>query len=634
MKRSILAMATMALGLMLPAVAQHDTDDVAAANERSGRLLIVYDSSNSMWGELADTSRKYEAGRSALSTVLGDGIEGRDIAFRAYGHRRTDDCRDTELIVPFTSADSAQQPITDAVNAIRPTGRTPITHSLTEGLGDLNGGPGDILLISDGIETCDADPCDLVRDWQTSGISIRVHVVGVGLNELERTAMACIAEESGGQYLDANSAGGFVDALGTVSDVIEASEPTPVETGVIHRIVINATDTAGRAYPDLGGEIRLDGETVATTLRGSGRGANIVEGPGEYTLLVGAMLEDGSVFDPVSVPVMVEGAGDTVVDVTINTPARVTAQFSEDGEDAGAYVVSAFQEDERVFQFYSGREVLAAPGTYEFRARPNVDNRVSLTANLDAGSLTTLEFDLVQTVRAYLKFTLPDGTEFTRVTELWKGDEKRYTLNGGNGGLVQPGTYEIRGDDQNLPLSGLEVTIAAEDDITYTLPVEAGWIAISYAPSDTDYVANPDRAFLNADDRGGQAYARPDTAIPVAPGNYTVVGFDRAGLFEDVSVSVESGARVDVEMEPAPLGELTVTYAASDAYDPPGRAFIRALDGQHMFTGPTMTPGEPRRLVPGRYRIDGWRNVGDFASQEITITPGGQQSITLELATE
>ena len=58
--------------------------------------------------------------------------------------------------------------------------------------------PGEIILISDGIETCDEDPCELVRSWAEKDIAIKVHVVGLGLDEKERTAMQCIAR--GGRH--------------------------------------------------------------------------------------------------------------------------------------------------------------------------------------------------------------------------------------------------------------------------------------------------------------------------------------------------------------------------------------------------------------------------------------------------
>jgi len=69
----------------------------ADAQERDS-LYIIYDSSNSMWGKLADGSRKYEAGRTALQSFLSNRIPGRALAFRAYGYKRRGDCRDSRMV--------------------------------------------------------------------------------------------------------------------------------------------------------------------------------------------------------------------------------------------------------------------------------------------------------------------------------------------------------------------------------------------------------------------------------------------------------------------------------------------------------------------------------------------------------
>lgn len=239
-----------ALIFVSAALRAQTTSDMSAP----GRVLIVYDSSNSMWGELSDKSRKYEAGRNALSTFLNTEFGARQIGFRAYGHRRKTDCRDSELVTPFSDAATAKASIEKAVTSILPTGKTPITYSLREGRKDFDSRAGDILLISDGIETCDIDPCTLMQEWQNSNVNIRVLVVGVGLTEIERSAMACIADVSGGKYFDADSADGFTEALNAASEAIDepAGEPNPVDQGRGYALRIAAADDQGRSFIVIG----------------------------------------------------------------------------------------------------------------------------------------------------------------------------------------------------------------------------------------------------------------------------------------------------------------------------------------------------------------------------------------------
>ena len=100
----------------------------AADNARP--LYIIFDGSNSMWGELPDKSRKIETAKGVFDKLDASWFEGREVALRLYGHRRAKDCTDTELAVPFTSATDAKAKLSNAINSVSPRGKTPITRSL------------------------------------------------------------------------------------------------------------------------------------------------------------------------------------------------------------------------------------------------------------------------------------------------------------------------------------------------------------------------------------------------------------------------------------------------------------------------------------------------------------------------
>lgn len=611
------------------AIAQDDEP----ATETSTKVLIIHDWSNSMWGTFADGSRKYETGITALTNALNSGFGGRDVGYRAYGHRQPGDCRDSELVSEFGALETVRPTIVDTLGQVRPTGKTPITYSLQEGLKDFNGASGDILLISDGMETCDADPCDLMREWAASNVSIRVHVVGVGLNDLERTAMVCIAEESGGTYLDADSPDGFDEALNQVSESIEtASEPEPVEPSGSHAIIIRAHDANDRDYR-IGGEILLNGEKIgdATSI---GYGRNVVDGPGEYEIYIGPLLQDGTIYRPVSQSVAVEAVGDTRIDVLVEAPARVTAKFIEDGEPHRGSLITAWQDGEEMFSFRAIDEALAAPGTYEFRAAPNDDNRLSLTETLVEDTDTELVFELNQTFEFMIVYKMPNGDTFKRNGELWQNDEKVYNTYTRFSG-ARPGVYQHRSDHQNLPIENVEIEIS-EDQQIIEVPVEAGFITIHFAENLYDYAREkrPTRAQLASLDRGNSAYSRPGTAIPVKPGRYAVEGFGNDGFFDRPEVEIANGESLDVLMTPKPLGELVMTYAASDNYlSDPDRGSAYALDGQRIIGG-ILRPGVVRKFLPGPYRIEGYSYSGDIAPQDVTVIAGERTEVELRLRGE
>ncbi|MEM1187185.1 MAG: hypothetical protein AAGI72_01590 [Pseudomonadota bacterium] len=596
-------------------------------------MLIIHDWSNSMWGALADESRKYEAGVEALTRALDSGFADRSLGYRAYGHRRAGDCRDSELVVEFGDLATVRPQIVATLGSVRPTGKTPITYSLKEGLKDLGGSGGDILLISDGIETCDADPCDLMDDWSDREVNIRVHVVGVGLNELERAAMACIAAESGGTYLDADSLDGFAEALGQVSETIEiAGDPRPAAQATTHAIVIRARDSNGRDYR-IGGDILLNGEEIGRA-RSAGFGRNVVAGPGAYELLVGPVLRDGSIYRPVRQTVSVTAPGETRAQVLVEAPARVTARFLEDGEPHPGANIAAWQDGKEVFTFRAKDEALAEPGAYEFRASPNDDNKLSLRETLTEDTDTELLFELSKTVEFMVVYRLPNGDEIRRNGELWQNGARVYNTYR-RFSRVKPGVYEHRSADQNLPVAGIEVDIRDEQQVL-DLALEAGFVTIRYADRPYDYAKGqlPTRVKLVSLDRGGSHYSRANEKIAAAPGRYAIEGFEVDGFFDRPEVELASDADIEVTITPAALGELVMTYAASESYaSEPDRGFISSLDGQRIIGG-ILSPGVPRKMLPGRYRIEGYDRAGDFLSQDVDVVAGQRTAVVLRLRGE
>ena len=79
-----------------------------------------------------------------------------------------------------------------------------------------------IILVSDGKETCDPDPCGLVKDLKASGIKFVMHVIGFDVTEAERQELECIAREGGGQYYTASNAGEF---LAAAQEVVQKIHP-------------------------------------------------------------------------------------------------------------------------------------------------------------------------------------------------------------------------------------------------------------------------------------------------------------------------------------------------------------------------------------------------------------------------
>lgn len=197
---------------------------VTGANAATNLLFIV-DASNSMWGQIAGTA-KIETAKSTLDKLLTEIPVDSNVGLMAYGHRQKDDCKDVELMQPVGPIKLAA--LKKSLDSLTPTGKTPIANALQQSAAAFSEDTTQrsVVLISDGIETCDGDPCAVAETLAKSGVDVKVHVVGFDISEEDRAQLECIAEKGNGQYFAANSTEGFNDAVSQAVKVAQA-EPAP-----------------------------------------------------------------------------------------------------------------------------------------------------------------------------------------------------------------------------------------------------------------------------------------------------------------------------------------------------------------------------------------------------------------------
>lgn len=145
----------------------------------------------------------------------------------AYGHNRKGDCSDIEtLVIPAAGTKTA---ISKAVNAIKPKGKTPLSAAVINAVEALKytENKATVILISDGKETCDFDPCEVGKRLEQSGVDFTAHVVGFDVaNPADRAQLQCLAENTGGQFLTASNANELTNALEKVST---PTPPQPIQ---------------------------------------------------------------------------------------------------------------------------------------------------------------------------------------------------------------------------------------------------------------------------------------------------------------------------------------------------------------------------------------------------------------------
>ena len=193
----------------------------------ANKVIIILDASGSMWAQI-DGKPKLEIARESLRTVLQSVPADDEIGFMAYGHRTKGSCDDIELIVP-PQAGSASA-ISAAADSMKFLGKTPLTAAVKQAAEALKytEDKATVVLITDGLETCGGDPCALGKELKASGVDFTADVVGFGLTADEGKQIACLAENTGGKYIQASDEKALQQALvETVAAPAPAPAPAP-----------------------------------------------------------------------------------------------------------------------------------------------------------------------------------------------------------------------------------------------------------------------------------------------------------------------------------------------------------------------------------------------------------------------
>ncbi len=192
------------------------------------RAIIILDASGSMWEQIDEVPR-IQIARTTLKEVLAGVSDDLELGFMAYGHRTKGDCNDIEMLVD--PAPGTAGAIGNAADKLSPKGKTPLTASVRMAAEALRytEDKATVVLITDGIETCDADPCALASELEAAGVDFTVNVVGFGLSKEDGAAVQCLADNTGGKYISANDADGLRQAIeSAVNDTPPpAPEPAP-----------------------------------------------------------------------------------------------------------------------------------------------------------------------------------------------------------------------------------------------------------------------------------------------------------------------------------------------------------------------------------------------------------------------
>ena len=179
---------------------------------KRGKVVLVLDASGSMWGKVGG-KHKITIAREVIRDLMKEWDETLDLGLSAYGHRRKGDCGDIETLIPVSKAKPDK--VVSLVNKLNPKGKTPLSEAVKRAALALKykKQQGIVFLVSDGEETCGANPCAVGKALAEAGVDFTAHVIGFDVAKSKQAGLRCLAENTGGSFFAAKDAGELLISL-------------------------------------------------------------------------------------------------------------------------------------------------------------------------------------------------------------------------------------------------------------------------------------------------------------------------------------------------------------------------------------------------------------------------------------
>ncbi len=583
---------------------------VLAQDDATTHIELILDASGSMWAKLGGSTR-IEVAKDALGKIIDDLSERKGIAvgLRVYGHR-TNDCKDTKLEIPIGPMD--EKKMKAFIGKIKPKGKTPIAYSLQEAAKDFRKdftGSKVIILVTDGLESCNGDPCAAAKALAEKGIVSKIHVVGFGMDKKSVSQLECIVKPSGGLLLEANSAAELAKAFDTI-----------VKTALDTNLEVTGLDGKGKPV-EMSVSVLQEGDEVLSE-KGQTVKANLPEG--SY-LVRATATETGEeiFFEGVD---LVEDKLTSLKAVFSIARIRVRALDSAGKPVRAEWQIFRKDAPEEPVVRFSGAdwtEKALSPGEYTLKAH-HKDTKVTLTADAAPGNGETAAVELVFAQGKLLISGLDsNGKPVYTDSYVYKApfDRDNPDEAGRDGGnkheySLVPGTYDILVRDHNTKVEQWirDVVIEGGKTVRKEVSFAQGKLIISgldsngkplytdsyvyKAPFDRD---NPDEAGRD----GGNSHE-----YSLVPGTYDI-------LVRDGNTKVEQWIR-DVVIEGGKTVRKEVSFSQGTV-----RLTVKGFEGKpvYFFTEIFLSPAEENDefvhsdsgenevsfpIVPGTYDVKVW----------------------------
>lgn len=176
----------------------------------TNHFALVLDASGSM-GAASGSGTRMDEAKAAITTFVSALPEGSSLSLRVYGQEGDNtkagkkvSCASTETVY---EGPAHSEKFADRLQAVRPTGWTPLAAAITAAEGDIpkEATDGIVYVVTDGLETCGGDPVAAAGKLADSGIEPIVNVIGFQTEGEDEAALRAIAKAGGGEYTQADS---------------------------------------------------------------------------------------------------------------------------------------------------------------------------------------------------------------------------------------------------------------------------------------------------------------------------------------------------------------------------------------------------------------------------------------------
>lgn len=176
-------------------------DTYAYPSERY--VLIILDTSSSMMGP------KIETAKNVLLKTFYYIPEDTKVALRVFNqrgyyerlkHKKEEICKGSTRLLDFDSYEVGK--IKEILSTIVVDGETPLGRTIDESWYDFprTNSPKDLIIITDGYDTCDADPCEHAKEINRY-YDVNVSIIAVQTTRKQNEKLKCVTDATGGEFI-------------------------------------------------------------------------------------------------------------------------------------------------------------------------------------------------------------------------------------------------------------------------------------------------------------------------------------------------------------------------------------------------------------------------------------------------